>query len=75
MEEPPEEINLDLDEVLDLLAQQVERLKLALEYYRQSDLPDRQARIIWHVKQIDARQDRMEELKALILHQKTRQEH
>ena len=50
-------------------------LKLALEFYRHSDLPDRQERILWHVKQIDARQDRMEELKALILHQKTWHEH
>lgn len=61
------EINTSLDEVLDLLAQEVERLKVALEFYRLSELPDKDAHIRWHVQQIDARQDRLDDLKQLIL--------
>jgi hypothetical protein len=56
-----------LDGVLDLLVQEVERLQLALETYRLSDHPDKQALIRWHVQQIDMRQDRLEELKQMIL--------
>ncbi len=62
-----EEINTSLDEVLDLLAQEVERLQVALEFYRLSDHPDKDKLIRWHVQQIDARQDRLEDIKALIL--------
>ena len=61
------EINTSLDEVLDLLAQEVERLQVALEYYRLSEHPDKEQLIRWHVQQIDARQDRLEDIKALIL--------
>ena len=61
------EINTSLDEVLDLLAQEVERLQVALEYYRLSEHPDKQQLIRWHVQQIDARQDRLEDIKAMIL--------
>ena len=61
------EINTSLDEVLDLLAQEVERLQVALEYYRLSEHPDKEQLIRWHVQQIDARQDRLEEIKAMIL--------
>ncbi len=62
-----EEINTSLDEVLDLLAQEVERLQVALEFYRLSDHPEKDKLIRWHVQQIDARQDRLEDIKALIL--------
>ena len=61
------EINTSLDEVLDLLAQEVERLQVAVEYYRLSEHPDKQQLIRWHVQQIDARQDRLEDIKAMIL--------
>lgn len=57
-----------LDGVLDLLVQEVERLQIALETYRLGDHPDKQALIRWHVQQIDMRQDRLEELKQMILH-------
>lgn len=60
-------LNTSLSDVLDLLAAEVERLKAALEFHRLSDAPDAAEKVRWHVQQIDARQDRMEELKALIL--------
>ena len=61
------EINTSLDEVLDLLAQEVERLQAALEFYRLSEHPDKEQLIRWHVQQIDARQDRLDDIKAMIL--------
>lgn len=61
------EINTSLDEVLDLLAQEVERLQVALEFYRLSDHADKEKLIRWHVQQIDTRQDRLEDIKSLIL--------
>ena len=61
------EINTSLDDVLDLLAQEVERLQAALEYYRLSEHPDKERLIRWHVQQIDIRQDRLEDVKAMIL--------
>jgi len=64
-----EEINTSLDEVLDLLALEVERLKTALDYYRLSNHPDKDEFIRWHVSQIDLRQDRLEEIKTMILGQ------
>jgi len=68
---PPESLdnslNNSLDDVLALMAVEVERLQEALQYFRQSQHPDKDAIIRWHVQQIDLRQDRLSELKALIL--------
>ena len=64
-----DEVNTSLDEVLDLLAQEVERLQVALEFYRLSDHPEKDKLIRWHVQQIDARQDRLEEVQSMILSQ------
>lgn len=61
------EINTSLVEVLDLLAQEVERLKVALEFYRLSEHAEKDQLIRWHVQQIDQRQDRLEDIKSLIL--------
>ena len=61
------ELNASLDEVLDLLALEVERLKESLEFYRLSEHPDKEQLIRWVVQQIDLRQDRLEDIKALIL--------
>lgn len=61
-------LNTSLGDVLDLLANQVAHLKLSLELLRQTpDATDRDARIRWHVQQIDLRQDRMDQIKAMIL--------
>ena len=62
------ELNRSLGDVLDLLASQVEYLKESLEFLRlSSDVEERDAKIRWHVQQIDLRQDRMEEIKVMIL--------
>ena len=61
------ELNTNLHEVLDLMSQQVERLKASLEFFRLSDHQNKDEIIRWHVREIDERQDRMDELKALIL--------
>lgn len=62
------ELNRSLGDVLDLLGNQVEYLKESLEFLRLSeDVKDRDARIRWHVHQIDIRQDRMDEIKAMML--------
>ena len=70
-EEPADleaELNRSLGDVLDLLASQVEYLKESLEFLRLSDkVDDRDAKVRWHVQQIDLRQDRMEEIKAMML--------
>ena len=66
----PEEVALpeeSLQGVLTLMAEEVERLKVALEYFRLTDHPDKEERIRWHVMEIDRRQDELEDLKALIL--------
>ncbi len=59
--------NTTLYEVLDLLAQEVERLKVSLEFYRLSEHPEKEQLIRWVVQQIDARQDRLEDIKSMIL--------
>lgn len=66
-DEADEDINTSLYDVLDLLATQVEKLQASLEFYRHSKRPDRQEIVRWHVEQIDHRQDRMDEIKSLIL--------
>lgn len=75
--QPPEdaEQNRSLDDVLALMAAEVDRLQTALEYFRLSEHPDKEAIIRWHVQQIDRRQDRLEELKALILAERGDSEH
>ncbi len=66
-EVPEEELNASLSDVLDLLAQEVERLKVGLEWCRLSQHADKERLISWYVQQIDIRQDRLEEMKAIIL--------
>ncbi len=62
-----EHLNRSLEDVLDLLARDVERLKAELEYWRLSGHPNKDHLIRRYVARIDARQDRMEEVKAMIL--------
>ena len=62
-----DQLNTSLDEVLDLLAEEVERLKESLEFYRLSEHPEKEQLIRWVVQQIDMRQDRLEDIKAMIL--------
>jgi hypothetical protein len=65
--DPGDQLNTSLDEVLDLLAEEVERLKESLEFYRLSEHPEKEQLIRWVVQQIDMRQDRLEDIKAMIL--------
>ncbi len=60
-------VNTSLGDVLNLLAQEVERLKASLEFYRNSSADNAADLVRWHVQEIDRRQDRMDELKDPIL--------
>lgn len=62
-----QELNTSLHDVMDLMAAEVERLQAALEHYRLSDHPEKEQLIRWHVRQIDRRQDRLSQLKQMIL--------
>ena len=61
------ELNTSLMDVLDLLGREVARLQEALNFYRMSEVADKDAIIRWHVREIDARHDRMAEVKSMIL--------
>ena len=65
-----EELNRSLDDVVELLAREIERLKESLETYRLSRHPKRQEIIRWHVHTLDERQDALEELQAMLLAQR-----
>ncbi len=65
-----DDLNKSLDDVLLLMSDEVDRLKASLEFLRNSNHQpeaEKGALIRWHVQQIDHRQDRIEELKRLIL--------
>ena len=66
-EQHPEDYDLTLEGVLELLAKEIEGLQASLDAYRLSDHPSKQALIRWHVQQIDARHDRLDEIKQMIL--------
>lgn len=61
-----EEVNQSLDDVVEMLTCEIERLKLSLETIRLSEHPDKQNIIRWHVRTLDERQDRLEELRVLL---------
>lgn len=62
-----DQLNRSLDDVIELLQREIERLKESLETYRQSGHPNRQEIIRWHIRSLDERQDALEELQRLIL--------
>ena len=64
------DLNRSLDDVVELLAREIERLKESLETYRLSKHPNRQEIIRWHVRTLDERQDTLEELQAMLLAQR-----
>jgi uncharacterized small protein (DUF1192 family) len=66
-DELEEQLNTSLNDVLDLLAHEIERLKAELEFYRLSQHPEKARLERLYVERIDARQDRLEEIKALIM--------
>ncbi|MEJ2130983.1 MAG: hypothetical protein P8Y95_05025 [Gammaproteobacteria bacterium] len=60
-----EGLNHSLDDMVELLEREIERLKASLEFYRLSDSPNRDEQIRFHIKQIDRRQDALDDLRAL----------
>jgi hypothetical protein len=66
-EQLSQDYDLTLEGALELLAREIERLQASLDVYRSSDHPSKQALIRWHVQQIDARHDRLDEIKQMIL--------
>jgi hypothetical protein len=63
-------LNRSLDDVIDLLEKEIERLKESLETYRLSGHPNKQEMIRWHVRTLDERQDALEKLQEMILAEK-----
>lgn len=63
------QLNQSIDDVIDLLEREIERLQASLETYRLSDHPRRGDIIRWHVKSLDERHDALEELRALVMAQ------
>jgi FtsZ-binding cell division protein ZapB len=61
------QLNASLDDVIELLQREIERLKESLETYRLSKHPDRVDIIRWHVHTLDERQDALEDVQAMLL--------
>jgi hypothetical protein len=64
---PPNPPNRTLDDAIELLQGELERLKLALETCRRLDHPRRKELVRWHVRTIDRRQDALEQLHAMVI--------
>ncbi len=60
-------LNQTLGDVIELLEQEIERLKVSLDNYRLSRHPHRQELVRWHVRALDERQDALEDLKQMVL--------
>ena len=60
-------LNPTLDDAIELLQGELERLQAALEACRQLDHPRRNQLVRWHVRRIDRRQDALEQLHAMIV--------
>ena len=60
-----EGLNRSVDDVIELLEREIERLKASLEFYRLSDCANREEQIRIHIGQIDQRQDALEDLRSL----------
>ncbi|MEE9253723.1 MAG: hypothetical protein V3U43_02200 [Pseudomonadales bacterium] len=59
-----EGLNRSIDDVIELLEREIERLKASLEFYRLSDSANRDEQIRIHIRQIDQRQDTLEDLRS-----------
>ena len=73
MEDMPEsegsadgDLDFTLEDMVLLLEREIERLKAALETYRLLDHPRKVDIIRWHVRRLDERQDRLDELQAAL---------
>jgi len=65
-----EQLNRSLDDVIELLLLEIERVKESLETYRLSKHPNRADIIRWHVQTLDERQDALEDLQAMLVAQR-----
>lgn len=61
------EPNHTLDDAIELLEGELERLKVGLEASRRLDHPRRDELVRWHVRTIDRRQDVLEQLQAMLI--------
>ena len=61
------QVNRTLDDAIQLLQDEVERLKAALETCRGLEHPRRNELVRWHVHSIDRRQDALEQLHAMVI--------
>ena len=62
-----EQVNLTLDNAIELLQEELERLTVALETCRRLDHPRRAELVRWHVRRVDQRQDALDKLQAMLL--------
>lgn len=62
-----DDLDLSLDDMITLIEREIERLKASLEMYRLLDHPQKEQLIIRHVQALDERQDRLDELKAMLM--------
>jgi hypothetical protein len=69
--DPEDSFNRSLDDAIELLEREVERLRASLEVYRQLEHPQRADIIRWHIKTLDRRQDALEQLRAMLLARQT----
>jgi hypothetical protein len=61
------EPNCTLDDAIELLEGELERLKVGLEAARRLAPPRRDELVRWHVRTIDRRQDALEQLQAMLI--------
>lgn len=64
-----EHLNQSLDDVIQLLEREIQRLKESLDTYRLSGHPQRGDIIRWHIRTLDERQDALERLRVMLLAQ------
>jgi len=60
-------LNGTLDDAIELLERELERLKVGLATCRRLDHPRRDELVRWHVATIDERQDVLEHLHAMVM--------
>lgn len=61
------QVNRSLDDAIELMQAEVERLKASLETCRRLDHPRRGELVRWHVRRLDQREDALAQLQAMLL--------
>jgi hypothetical protein len=65
------QVNRSLDDAIELMQAEVERLKASLETCRRLDHPRRGELVRWHVLRLDQREDALAQLQAMLLARRT----